>query len=189
MHLQHRGVEQLVARRAHNPEAGGSSPPPATIRGASVKKSSTCASFSKKASPNCRQNVARLSDPVGSTDVPPATPVARIAHSFVAALMRPSGLRPSNQGSPPGALRRAFARFHQSPGKSQAQASRSINLGAALDLQQAEYTTSGCGVQWHNYPAASWSAARRKPHIASCRTAVEITTGISVRFGLNRRPK
>ena len=26
----HRGVEQLVARRAHNPEAGGSSPPPAT---------------------------------------------------------------------------------------------------------------------------------------------------------------
>ena len=25
-----RGVEQLVARRAHNPEAGGSSPPPAT---------------------------------------------------------------------------------------------------------------------------------------------------------------
>ena len=26
----HRGVEQLVARRAHNPEAGGSSPSPAT---------------------------------------------------------------------------------------------------------------------------------------------------------------
>lgn len=26
----HRGVEQLVARRAHNPEVGGSSPPPAT---------------------------------------------------------------------------------------------------------------------------------------------------------------
>ena len=26
----YRGVEQLVARRAHNPEAGGSSPPPAT---------------------------------------------------------------------------------------------------------------------------------------------------------------
>ena len=26
-----RGVEQLVARRAHNPEAGGSSPPSATI--------------------------------------------------------------------------------------------------------------------------------------------------------------
>ena len=25
-----RGVEQLVARRAHNPEAGGSSPSPAT---------------------------------------------------------------------------------------------------------------------------------------------------------------
>ena len=26
----HRGVEQLAARRAHNPEVGGSSPPPAT---------------------------------------------------------------------------------------------------------------------------------------------------------------
>ena len=28
--VQYRGIEQLVARRAHNPEAGGSSPPPAT---------------------------------------------------------------------------------------------------------------------------------------------------------------
>ena len=28
--IQYRGVEQLVARRAHNPEVGGSSPPPAT---------------------------------------------------------------------------------------------------------------------------------------------------------------
>ena len=28
---QYRGVEQLVARRAHNPEVGGSSPPSATI--------------------------------------------------------------------------------------------------------------------------------------------------------------
>ncbi len=28
--IQYRGVEQLVARRAHNPEAGGSSPSPAT---------------------------------------------------------------------------------------------------------------------------------------------------------------
>ena len=26
----YRGVEQLVARRAHNPKVGGSSPPPAT---------------------------------------------------------------------------------------------------------------------------------------------------------------
>ena len=30
MHSQHRGVEQLVARRAHNPEVGGPSPPSAT---------------------------------------------------------------------------------------------------------------------------------------------------------------
>ena len=28
----HRGIEQLAARRAHNPEVGGSSPPPATIK-------------------------------------------------------------------------------------------------------------------------------------------------------------
>ncbi len=28
----HRGVEQLVARRAHNPKVGGSNPPPATIQ-------------------------------------------------------------------------------------------------------------------------------------------------------------
>ena len=27
----YRGIEQLVARRAHNPEVGGSSPPPATM--------------------------------------------------------------------------------------------------------------------------------------------------------------
>ncbi len=27
---KYRGIEQLEARRAHNPEAGGSSPPPAT---------------------------------------------------------------------------------------------------------------------------------------------------------------
>ena len=30
--ILYRGVEQLVARRAHNPEVGGSSPPPATIK-------------------------------------------------------------------------------------------------------------------------------------------------------------
>ena len=36
----YRGVEQLVARRAHNPEAGGSSPPPAT-----QKEKRKCFSF------------------------------------------------------------------------------------------------------------------------------------------------
>ena len=30
--VPYRGIEQLVARRAHNPEVGGSSPPPATIK-------------------------------------------------------------------------------------------------------------------------------------------------------------
>ncbi len=33
--IRNRGVEQLVARRAHNPEAGGSSPPPATTQDSS----------------------------------------------------------------------------------------------------------------------------------------------------------
>lgn len=28
--IEYRGVEQLAARRAHNPKVGGSSPPPAT---------------------------------------------------------------------------------------------------------------------------------------------------------------
>ena len=36
----YRGIEQLVARRAHNPEVGGSSPPPATI-----EKPSDCKAF------------------------------------------------------------------------------------------------------------------------------------------------
>ena len=30
--LKHRGVEQLVARRAHNPKVAGSSPVPTTIK-------------------------------------------------------------------------------------------------------------------------------------------------------------
>ena len=36
---QYRGVEQLVARRAHNPEAGGSSPSPATKQDTSFEVS------------------------------------------------------------------------------------------------------------------------------------------------------
>ena len=36
-YILYRGVEQLVARRAHNPEAGGSSPPPATSREVSIR--------------------------------------------------------------------------------------------------------------------------------------------------------
>ena len=35
MRVSYRGVEQLVARRAHNPKVGGSSPPPATLIGKS----------------------------------------------------------------------------------------------------------------------------------------------------------
>ena len=37
--VQYRGVEQLVARRAHNPEAGGSSPSPATKQDTSFEVS------------------------------------------------------------------------------------------------------------------------------------------------------
>ena len=37
-----RGVEQLVARRAHNPEAGGSSPSPATKKTDVEKSASVC---------------------------------------------------------------------------------------------------------------------------------------------------
>ena len=37
--FSNRGVEQLVARRAHNPEAGGSSPSPATKQDTSFEVS------------------------------------------------------------------------------------------------------------------------------------------------------
>ena len=30
--IEYRGVEQLAARRAHNPKVGGSNPPPATMK-------------------------------------------------------------------------------------------------------------------------------------------------------------
>ena len=36
--IEYRGVEQLVARRAHNPEVGGSSPPPATRKNAEIAR-------------------------------------------------------------------------------------------------------------------------------------------------------
>ena len=41
----HRGVEQLVARRAHNPEAGGSSPSPATKQAKTSPKTGFCVLF------------------------------------------------------------------------------------------------------------------------------------------------
>ena len=41
----YRGVEQLVARRAHNPEVGGSSPPSATISVTVVDTISTTVIF------------------------------------------------------------------------------------------------------------------------------------------------
>ena len=42
---KYRGVEQLVARRAHNPEVGGSSPPSATISVTVVDTISTTVIF------------------------------------------------------------------------------------------------------------------------------------------------
>ena len=47
----HRGVEQLVARRAHNPEAGGSSPSPATKNTDTEKSASV---FSCIATGDCK---------------------------------------------------------------------------------------------------------------------------------------
>ena len=47
----HRGVEQLVARRAHNPEAGGSSPSPATKNTDTEKSASV---FSYIATGDCK---------------------------------------------------------------------------------------------------------------------------------------
>ena len=41
----YRGVEQLVARRAHNPEVAGSSPASATIRKASLSQGSEASFF------------------------------------------------------------------------------------------------------------------------------------------------
>ena len=42
---KYRGVEQMVARRAHNPEVAGSSPVPATTKRALKRKVSTLSSF------------------------------------------------------------------------------------------------------------------------------------------------
>ena len=46
----YRGVEQLVARRAHNPEVAGSSPASATIRKASLSQGSEASFCLKKRS-------------------------------------------------------------------------------------------------------------------------------------------
>ena len=47
-----RGVEQLVARRAHNPEAGGSSPSPATKKTDVEKSASAFSSYVRGAGGN-----------------------------------------------------------------------------------------------------------------------------------------
>ena len=47
-----RGVEQLVARRAHNPEAGGSSPSPATKKTDVEKSASVFSSYVREAGGN-----------------------------------------------------------------------------------------------------------------------------------------
>ena len=39
--FQHRGIEQLAARRAHNPEVAGSSPVPATNKSSLKRQVST----------------------------------------------------------------------------------------------------------------------------------------------------
>ena len=64
--VQYRGIEQLVARRAHNPEAGGSSPPPAT----NEEKSKDFSSFfvyihTKMVSPDSTQSSTVTSNEIG----------------------------------------------------------------------------------------------------------------------------
>ena len=46
---EYRGVEQLAARRAHNPEVAGSSPAPATKHGGVAQLARACGSY-----PQCR---------------------------------------------------------------------------------------------------------------------------------------
>ncbi len=61
--IQYRGIEQLVARRAHNPEAGGSSPPPATKGAVTRCKSTSCGTSRKEP---CAGFVPRLNTDHGS---------------------------------------------------------------------------------------------------------------------------
>ena len=51
--ILHRGVEQLVARRAHNPKVTGSSPVPATKRPSESKDFEGLSSLNEIAKPEC----------------------------------------------------------------------------------------------------------------------------------------
>ena len=54
--VQYRGVEQLVARRAHNPEAGGSSPSPATKMPQLLSSQRVAALITKRVRQICAKN-------------------------------------------------------------------------------------------------------------------------------------
>ena len=55
--VQYRGVEQLVARRAHNPEAGGSSPSPATKMPQLLSSQRVAALITKRVRQICAKNI------------------------------------------------------------------------------------------------------------------------------------
>ena len=54
---KNRGVEQLVARRAHNPEAGGSSPSPATKMPQLLSSQRVAALITKRVRQICAKNI------------------------------------------------------------------------------------------------------------------------------------
>ena len=61
--VQNRGVEQLVARRAHNPEAGGSSPSPATKQDSPSGLSFFYPSYQPKSMSGCYKTKTEAENP------------------------------------------------------------------------------------------------------------------------------
>ena len=96
--VQYRGVEQLVARRAHNPEVRGSSPLPATkkekVSDFLFLVAAACGSTTSQ--PSVAYATSPCQGECGSTTVPPATLSSdcyAISVPTSRPLMRPSPLR------------------------------------------------------------------------------------------------
>lgn len=93
-HKSHRGVEQLVARRAHNPEAGGSSPPPATkTNGESFDPPFVFALFSSVTCARSPQRRMGAQTP-HHTQTPPCSPPATPQGQWRGSGYRPPHSRP-----------------------------------------------------------------------------------------------
>ena len=81
--FQHRGVEQLVARRAHNPEAGGSSPSPATNLPQLLVNQGIAAKLLKMLRQICAKKSRSdpvLVKPLGSSKISPTKNVFKSPH-------------------------------------------------------------------------------------------------------------